>query len=57
MCHWGANRNPWAGYQKAQASNPQTGGRKVPYQISANRLEIDEIVNRAHTLAGCEVMQ
>ena len=33
---------------------------KSPFQISANRLEVDENVNRAHFsthFAGCEVME
>ena len=32
MCHWGANRNPLAGY------------RMAPFQVSVKRLEINEHV-------------
>ena len=38
----------------------KTGGQKSPCQISGNRLEVDENVNRSHfydTFAGCEVMR
>ena len=51
MCQWGggANRNPWANCRIAHHrphTTPltlQTGGRKSPSQISANRLEVGEM--------------
>ena len=56
MCQWWANRNPLAGYRMGRfptrhgpsSPHPQTGGRRSPFQISANRLALVDNVNRAH---------
>ena len=52
----------WAIPDPHLPSKPLTGSSKTPFQISANRLEVDEnLLYRARTikdrLASCEVMQ
>ena len=54
MCLLGANGKPWAGLSNGPIPDPtrpltpQTGVEKSPFQISANRVEVDENVNGAH---------
>ena len=65
MCQWGAVRNPWASYRMGISPIPTSfltsqaggGGRKVPLQIAANWLEVDENVSRPHFWIHCLVVK
>ena len=56
MRQWGANKNPWtqAGYRMGLSETATSllsnklGDSKSSFQISANRLDMDENVKRAH---------
>ena len=69
MRQWGANSNPWVGYQKAVSPTraspltPRPGVEKSPFNIALKRLEIVQNVYRARlvrhvmALSLCQKLQ